>query len=671
MAMSKWLCLIFAVTVAGAVHASDDRLATKVDQSFHCLPLGELVPKLGELAGVKMVAGKEVADEMVFLAVRDRPLSEVMNHLAESLDMTWFEDGDKDKPRYTLKPSALQKKELARKILIAKMVHLNRAKKKVKKLWDALQVPQKKREEEAAIWREQVKNGTPPADSPARLYDQLTHVDIQMIVKLLHGWTDEDWVRLATVEKVACSTHPVADMHPLGSEVTADAKRWQAETKAAMSSGEMTFTRVIGGIRQGDSNPKQYDPDNVAELRITLSYKPGEFLFCLTEVIGRDGATILCSDLSPFDIYSPDKSEGKACSDAPLFQSKYQPPNGILKTGDYEQFGDAFLEEVFRRGPNEFLEPLDFRVGALLDDIAAKNSVSAVVPLCDYCAAPRPIAAEGKVAEALIQGLATPMRLVRFDAADGWLIGHRWIHEDSVGHWYAVPRSTLRVFHEAVARRTVPSLDDVARAVTPLTQSQSECLGWLIMACFPAMHVLGMDQAETRSFLRFWLTLSASQKQHFLAGDPVRVSELPSNQLIAIQELVSTDDDLHPRRRAGDLPPASEFPNATAKCDYVAPNGFLVSMLDSEMDMQDADRYAQPASAKTLYSMVKEENPLYQFFEGDGWNVSFSVRHPRGTWGSAYLFCCFARNRKPVDLSSPGDKLKKLLEEGKKAAGGP
>jgi hypothetical protein len=92
--------------VRGAPAAGDARLARPVTLALGKVPLSTAVEELGRAAGVRLEAGRAVADEPVVLFARAQPAREVMRQLAGLFDFRWSRSGSAPTYRYQLDEDA-------------------------------------------------------------------------------------------------------------------------------------------------------------------------------------------------------------------------------------------------------------------------------------------------------------------------------------------------------------------------------------------------------------------------------------------------------------------------------------------------------------------------------------------------------------------------------------
>lgn len=76
-----------------AVNA-DRRLQTKISVTEKDRTLRELLPVLSRLAGVRLTAGNDVADDRASLFLKERPAGEVLTLLARHFDFRWYRKGE-------------------------------------------------------------------------------------------------------------------------------------------------------------------------------------------------------------------------------------------------------------------------------------------------------------------------------------------------------------------------------------------------------------------------------------------------------------------------------------------------------------------------------------------------------------------------------------------------
>src|SRR5207302_817309 len=72
-----------------ALFRGDARLETKVSVAQKDRPLGEVLTDLGGKLGVRLVAGRETADDKATLFLDERPAAEVLALIARQFDFQW------------------------------------------------------------------------------------------------------------------------------------------------------------------------------------------------------------------------------------------------------------------------------------------------------------------------------------------------------------------------------------------------------------------------------------------------------------------------------------------------------------------------------------------------------------------------------------------------------
>jgi hypothetical protein len=539
------VCCVLAAAGLG-VAQEDARLAAPVERSFQCIPIGELLPELSKLAGVPLEADPEVADYMVFLYVRGRPLSEVMVHLADCYQMEWVPRGG----GYRLALS-----EHFRALVLAREQaelrgRLAAAQATLARYREAARLTEAEREKKL-----EELEGQPIYDqgglTDLGVLANLDNFDVRVAMDLLAGWSEEDWALLVREGTIVYSTQPTAAQRQLDGKYVAQGRQWQTEAPELFR--EWDKNRWFHGRQShayaytGESPEAFLDPSaiHVVKLRF-LWQKPGH-LVARCEALGEDRIARISGAWHVQAYYEP-PHDGRAMDHAanPALHERYTAPEHLrsLANGTMDAFNEEYGKWIQDHEVGEFLDPLNVLVGPYLTSIADRLDASLVVPVSDLFIEPYHLEMSGPFEWVLWSFTRDPSVPPEYDSETGWVVCRLSDGSPEGLQRPSFSRKWFRRCLDIVESSKPPSMDFLIELAAGLSQEQFD--GGL-----QALRVLpwGWGVPDTMLMprsprdLAFWTALTEEQRKALRGGKEVKASELGTSARRALLDHLVGDPD--------------------------------------------------------------------------------------------------------------------------------
>ncbi len=467
----------------------DPKLQVPVSFRERYLSLEEFTKRLSRITGALISVHREYAEEKLSLFIKERPAWEVMERAAEVLGLEWGEGIIKGSYRIT-RPTKERREEEAQ---YRQSVH--EARQQILKQIEALQEQAKR---DFSEWLHQAEQGDSEGlDSETRWMlqtDKAFGLALYLFGRWMANWSHREWERFWSGEALFACHPPKPGLSPLPSETPTWLRQHLQKKESSFLSPDIEYSVYLG-----------------------ITYHPieNQAKYCLI-VVPNDRSITGSMTISSFI---------PAVSTTSIFKAHLGKIPESLAEISLEQKSEPALCKT-RCGIAEQMEWLSER-----------------------CEVPIVAQAFRRQAWSRLNETATNLRdclkgleyLARFDYKEGYLLVRYPALQACKYRLGEIPESVISVMESRSSQKEALDLDDYAWFASRLTDEQTHQL-----ESWRSDYLLNFDVEPVVNAipaLRFWASLTDSQKQSVLKGESLSFRQLtPVQQRQYLEALTKTWD---------------------------------------------------------------------------------------------------------------------------------
>lgn len=554
MTFAAWTLLISLIQSPVDLKA-DERLLVSTSVEAGPKTIKSILSDIQTQTGVELKPAKEIEEDLCILHVRERPAHEILFVIAEHFGWQWEKNDQGYILRQKNETRAKEEKELREELL--KLSHLI-----------------KKRAEESLRERES-------SDFQALLKE---YQDIQNKIKELSARpnTDEEIAQLESLKDRASTLyHSLDPVSYLGDLLTSELT--ESQYLELVRRGKLVFSsnptraqlplpprsarfvpQFLNRLTQFKTLIEEEETNiplkEIKALRVILTMPdlpftgilPFEQLFftsegfgCKVEVLGS-GVILFSKLTSQFRALGIEEKEPTPVSQEklqtlpPKFLEPWTPTDQIKRllvslSGSDEELTFEFIMSLFLGSEDIDLLELSSK---MLTELGNTTETPLISDAYDFhiLSLPEPSSASTETPALFLQALAKA-RSAEWDYSKGWLRIRTTPH--ALGRATTVPRAVLEQLTDAKKKQGGLRLDDLAHAVSQMTDFQAHAfLNVHLGRFFPLLSVFGAEKRILIEFLRTWASLSHPVQEILANGGILRVRELPLPARASLERLL-------------------------------------------------------------------------------------------------------------------------------------
>jgi hypothetical protein len=477
--------ILGGATLRKTVLPARNPLNLTVNSAGSCLSVAEILELLTRETKVPLSADAANRNRIVFLCAKGRPLREVMNRLAESLDLTWFKRGG----GYVLRESPQQRAYRNR-------LSQSAAKAKEDRNLAAIMTEMARRRRERDLPASERFHVPDQEYGPEQSDDcwEQAYPDSNIAFDVLDQWSEAQWwtVLEGSTAQVIVGLSGIEE----------PCKTWQVSAAKEYDLEGFVPTHARSILRSKEGRKLA----NCKSLRISV--KAFDYsVDVVSSLIDLHNRPLLQSHSLMLPLPSAEKP-----SPASLVQIQDNPvisvpkPISDLTAERLLYLWKPYGQWVHSHGANDFLDPLDVVTSPLLRQISSSTNMPIVVELNDGMLRSQAPTGHCRLADLLYQ---IGQDEICWKSSGDWIVGAASQSVRIAGN-DSCPRPILHQLYR-VLFNGVPSFDDLASIASHMTDSRFRQLLDTLQVTWRGFQG-PVCQSEEIAMMRFWATLSPNQK---------------------------------------------------------------------------------------------------------------------------------------------------------------
>jgi hypothetical protein len=500
--------------LALALICTQDAMQKPITFESRAARVSALIPDLAQKSGLKLEINPQMAREVLVVSAKEMPLKVLLDKIASVTSGEWRQEGEV----YRLQPSTVARNRENQEEAATRLAWVRKA------IADRVK---------AASARADTPAGAPPAFGQE-----------QGITNLLKGVDPTPIAWMDGGDRVVYSTKPTAMQRPLGAGAPAIIARVVANHNASVTDTppdmadldkmpdfikQMVSKRMkkVQGVQKGlliVSKPG-FGMVDMTNLELRLYDEKGAVVYTESSMLTSfDFATLSAPGGKPPAPPSPKSTEITYSADSKALLSGFQ---GATFSGGNLNL-DAKLMEKLRRP--DLHDPLSYMATDELLSLSKLKGKALVANVPDsLMGSINTLVPGGKQTVEAFEADLKKGETVSLSETDGWLVVKPARPINSRNN--RTDRVALASLMKATVDKGLASLDDIAAYALTSPSPMQDGIGMLFgMTLIPGLFQQGIDGMTDWNALRFYGTLSTTQKQAARQGSAIQVGYLNADQ---------------------------------------------------------------------------------------------------------------------------------------------